>query len=161
MFVFNPNSPVVANASVVIHRPADAVFSFVGERFFTNYPRWSPEVRELKQIGSGAVRVGTRARQVRVDMGHRSESIFAVTILEPGRRICFEGVSCPYRCDYRIKGPAAQAWTQICFTFELSKIEMYLRPFEPLIRDAIRDGVERTVRNLKHLVEAESAEQVA
>jgi hypothetical protein len=62
MFAFNQSSPVVANASVVIDRPPEAVFRFVGEQFFANYPRWSPEVRELRQIGSGPVRVGTRAR---------------------------------------------------------------------------------------------------
>jgi hypothetical protein len=97
---------------------------------------------------------------VRVDLGHRSESIFAVTVFEPGRRVCFEGVSNPYRCDYEIREISAQASTLICFTFELSNLEMYLLPVEGLICSAVRDGVERTVRNVKPLVEAESTNRV-
>ena len=158
MFAFHEGPPVVEHASLVIHRPPEMIFRFIGERFFANYPRWSPEVQELRQIGSGPVRAGTRARQVRVDLGHRSESVFAVTIFDPGRRICFEGVSSPYRCDYELRGLSPQSSTLISFTFELSRLERYLRPFESLIRDAIRDGVERTVCQVKRLVEAEMDE---
>lgn len=158
MFAFNESSPVIGKASIMVNGAPEDIFEFIGEQFFTNYPRWSPEVRELKPITSGPVRVGTRARQVRVDLGHRSESIFAVTIFEPAQRICFEGVSCRYRCDYEIRGMPSKSPTRISFTFELAKLEIYLRPVEGLIRSAVRDGVERTVRNLKHLVEAEKAD---
>ena len=65
MFAFRISSPVVEHASVVIHRSPEAVFRFVGEQFFTNYPRWSPEVQELRQIGSGPVKAGTRASSAR------------------------------------------------------------------------------------------------
>ena len=157
MFKLKESSPVVAKASVVINRPAEDVFHFIGERFFENYPRWSLEVQELKQITPGSVRVGTRARQVRVDQGHRSESIFAVTIFQPGQRICFEGVSNPYRCDYELKPTNPEPSTRVTFTFELQKLELYMRPFEKLIRVVIQDGGERTVRNLKRLIEAECA----
>lgn len=155
MFAFNHSGPVSGNASVVIDRSPEAVFRFIGEQFFTNYPRWSPEVRELRQISPGPVRVGTRARQVRVDLGHRSESIFAVTIFTPDRRVCFEGISCPYHCDYEIMAFSSKSSTEVRFTFELSKLDLYLRPFEPVLRDAISNGVKRTVHNLKRLVEAE------
>lgn len=156
MFTFHSHSPLVEHASVVIHRSPEEVFRFIGERFFANYPRWSPEVCELEQIGSGPIRAGMRARQVRVDLGHRSESSFAVTIFEPVQRVCFEGVSSAYRCDYEMKRIFPQASTLISFTFELSQFEIYLRPFESPIREAIRHGVERTVRNLKALIEAET-----
>jgi hypothetical protein len=156
MFPFIENERVVEHASVVVHRRPEAVFQFVGEQFFANYPRWSSEVQELKQISPGPVRVGTRARQVRIDLGHRSESVFAVTVFEPGRRIGFEGVSCPYRCDYLIEAAASDGSAALLsFTFELKKLELYLRPFSALIHRAILDGVGRTVGTLKFLVEAE------
>ncbi|MCU0734096.1 MAG: SRPBCC family protein [Methylotetracoccus sp.] len=156
MFGFGDGAPVVARASIVIDRPADDVFQFIGHNFFANYPRWSPEVKELKQISPGEVKLGTRARQVRVDQGHRSESIFGVTIFAPGQRICFEGISNPYRCDYELKSGQEEQATRVTFTFELPKLEMYMRPFEKLIRVVIQDGAERTVRNLKRLIEAET-----
>lgn len=161
MGLFSTNAAVRECASVLIHRSPDTVFRFIGEEFFTNYPRWSPEVLELKPISSAPVRVGTRARQVRMDLGHRSESIFAVTIFQPGRRICFEGISSAYHCDYHIEAVSANSSTILGFTFELPKLEIYLRPFEGLIRDAIRNGVARTVQNVKRLVEAGRLEQAA
>ncbi len=156
MFGLGECSPVVAKASIVIDRPADEVFHFIGDNFFVNYPRWSPEVKELKQISPGDVKLGTRARQVRVDQGHRTESIFAVTVFVPGRRICFEGISNPYRCDYELKADGGDQTTRVIFTFELPKLEVFMRPFEKLIRVVVQDGAERTVRNLKNLIEAES-----
>lgn len=156
MFPFNEDVRVVEHASVVVHRHPQAVFRFIGERFFANYPRWSSEVQELKQISPGPVRVGTRARQVRIDLGHRSESVFAVTVFEPGRRIGFEGVSSPYRCAYLIEQASSDgSATLLSFTFELKKLKPYLRPFSALIHRAILDGVGRTVGTLKFLIEAE------
>lgn len=156
MFGFNESSPVVARASVVVDRSADEVFKFIGEEFFTNYPRWSPEVQELKQLSTGLVKEGVRARQVRVDQGHRNESTFVVTIFQSGQRVCFEGVSNAYRCDYELMALKPAASTRITFTFELPTLELFMRPFEKLIRVVVQDGAERTVRNLKRLIETES-----
>jgi len=41
---------VRAQASTDIGRPVDAVFRFVAVDFFRNYPRWSPEVVELRPM---------------------------------------------------------------------------------------------------------------
>lgn len=156
MFGLGDNSPIVAKASIVIARPADEVFQFIGHEFFRNYPKWSPEVKELAQISPGEVSLGTRARQVRVDQGHRSESIFGITAFSPCERICFEGISNPFRCDYELKSSPGASTTRVTFTFELPKLEMFMRPFEKLIRVVVQDGAERTVRNLKRLIEAEN-----
>ncbi|WP_139556445.1 SRPBCC family protein [Methylotetracoccus oryzae] len=155
MFGFD-NAPIVSKASIVIARPAEEVFRFIGVDFFKNYCRWSPEVQELKQLSPGSVGVGTKARQVRVDQGHRTESIFGVTVFQPHSRVCFEGISNPYKCDYELKGNETDGSTRVTFIFELPKLEMYMRPFEKLIRVVMQDGSERTVRNLKRLIEAES-----
>ena len=156
MFGLNESSPVVASASVVVYRRAEEVFKFIGEDFFTNYPRWSPEVQELKQISGGPIKAGVRARQVRVDQGHRTESTFVVTIFQRAQRICFEGVSSAYRCDYELMALNPVSSTRLTFTFELPKLELFMRPFEKLIRVVAQDGAERTVRNLKRLIEADN-----
>jgi hypothetical protein len=45
--------------------------------------------------------------------------------------------------------------TRLTFTFELTRIDFFMRPFEKLIRIAIHDGAGRVVRNIKGLVERE------
>lgn len=140
-----------AESTTLIERPVAAVFEFVAEDFFRNYPRWSPEVERLTPLSPGPLRVGSMARQVRVDRGRRTESMFRVTELEPCRSLAFQGVTAPFVIAYAFE--PAGAHTRVTFTFQLLRLELYLRPFEKLIRAAIRDGVAQTTRNLKALVE--------
>jgi uncharacterized membrane protein len=145
--LFGSSQPVVAKASIVIHKPVEDVYHFVSDGFFDNYPRWSPEVVELKPLG-------TLAKQVRVDHGHKSESTFKVTDHQPNKRVCFTGISSPYTCLYEFENRnAGDEATRITFTFEIPQVEPFMRPFEKLIRVAIQDGANRTVKNLKGLIE--------
>ncbi|SFI84586.1 SRPBCC family protein [Nitrosomonas sp. Nm34] len=154
MFNLFNDKPVVGKASTVIQKSEQHVFNFIGTELLVNYPRWSPEVRELEKLTDGPLAVGTLCRQVRVDQGNRSESTFKIVSFEPHVHICFAGVSNPFRCDYLLQ-PADPAATQITFTFELLSLDLHMRPFEKLIRIAIQDGAERTVRNIKRLIEAD------
>lgn len=155
MFNLFSDKPVVGKASSVIRQSDEYVFNFIGIDLLVNYPRWSPEVRELEQLTEGPFGLGTLCRQVRVDQGNRSESTFKVVIFEPYAQIRFDGVSNPFRCDYLLE-PNDATSTQVTFTFELLSLELHMRPFEKLIRIAVQDGAERTVRNIKRLIEAES-----
>ncbi|HWP00375.1 MAG TPA: hypothetical protein VNL74_07095 [Methylococcus sp.] len=67
-------------------------------------------------------------------------------------------MSHPYRCDYSIEGLHTNRESRLTFEFVLLQLELYMRPFEKLIRVVIQDGAERTVRNLKRLIEIEAAE---
>tara|TARA_Y100001936_G_scaffold253542_1_gene318827 strand:- start:2413 stop:2886 length:474 start_codon:yes stop_codon:yes gene_type:complete len=153
MFSLNKDSPVQGKANIKIQSHSKEVFNFVGTDFIKNYPKWSPEVVELELLTTGPVKVGTMCRQVRIDQGRRSESTFKVTIFQPGKRICFEGVSNPYRCDYAIESDHPLSESNLSFTFELLSLELFMRPFEKLIRAAVQDGTEKTVRNIKKLIE--------
>lgn len=156
MFNLGPSEPVVGRASILMECPPAKVFKYIGEDLFLNYPRWSPEVKELERLSDGPVSLGTIARQVRVDQGHRSESKFRITIYEPCRRLAFAGVSEPFRCIYELEDENGGKSAKLNFTFELLELQMLMRPFEQLIRTAVQDGAERTVQNIKRLVEAES-----
>lgn len=144
---------VRAQTQTLIGRPTDSVYGFVAEDFFANYPRWSPEVVELQRMSTGPVRLGTTGRQVRIDQGRRTESTFRVTRFERGRCVVFQGISSPFLITYSLE-PVGNH-TRLTFTFELSRLELYMRPFEKLIRYAIQDGTQRVARNLKALIEAE------
>ena len=155
MFGLYKDTSVVGKANTLVKSPCETIFSFVGANFIKNYPRWSPEVVDLESLTDGPVKVGTLCRQVRIDQGRRSESTFKVTIFQPGKRICFEGVSNPYRCDYVLESDKPASTSRVSFTFELLSLELFMRPFEKLIRIAVQEGTEKTVINIKKLVESE------
>ena len=148
------DNPVVGKASTVIQSPNDKLFDFIGNNLLTNYPKWSPEVKELEILTDGPVTIGTVCRQVRIDQGNRSESTFKVKIFDSGMRICFESVSNPYRCDYLIESVDSSD-SRLTFVFELLSLDLHVRPFEKLVRIAIQEGTERTVKNIKKIIETE------
>jgi Polyketide cyclase / dehydrase and lipid transport len=154
MFNLGPADPVVGKKSVLVKLSAAEIFKFIGDDLFHNYPRWSPEVQELECLTDGPVRLGTMARQVRVDHGQRSESKFRITIYEPSRRLAFAGIVEPYRCLYELQPKGREDLTELSFTFELLELKVFMRPFEQLVRSAIQDGAVRTVENIKRLVES-------
>jgi hypothetical protein len=145
---------VKASAEILIGRHPEQVFGFVAQDFFVNYPRWSPEVKRLQVLTPGPIRVGSRAHQVRVDRGRRTESTFRVTSLESPIRVEFAERTDLYRIAYRLVPAGGR--TRLTFDFELRRLELYMRPFERLIRMAVQDGTERVVRNIKCLVERET-----
>jgi hypothetical protein len=147
---------VKAQASIVIERSPELVYRFIADDFEQNYPRWSPEVKALQFRTSGPLRVGSVARQVRVDQGRRTESVFRITRMEPGRRLSFEGRSPGFRVDYQVV-PNADGRARLSFSFELERLDLMMRPFERLVRQAVQDGASRTVHNLKRLIESERA----
>ena len=153
MFGLGGKEPVVAKASVLVECPPCDIFRYLGDGFFENYPKWSPEVVELEPLNGVPAKLGTLARQVRIDQGRRSESRFKIDVYEPDKRLGFAGVSDPFRCVYELRNVDPGKPTELTFTFELSEIQMFMRPFEKLIRVVVQEGAERTVRNLKRLIE--------
>ncbi|MGR8942221.1 MAG: SRPBCC family protein [Gammaproteobacteria bacterium] len=129
------------------------VFHFIAVDFFENYPRWSPEVQELELLSEPPFQLDSLVRQVRIDNGQRSESTFKVTTYRKNEKLVFDGISNAYRCSYGFIPKNPSSSTEIIFTFELLKLELFMLPFEKLIRIAVQDGAKRTVRNLKSLIE--------
>jgi hypothetical protein len=145
---------IQARASILVKSPPQKVYDFVVVGFTRNYRRWSPEVQRLDMLTPGPLRVGSRVRQVRVDQGRRSDNTFRVVALEPPTQIRFAESSDQFRTAYRMDPVDNQ--TRLTFDFELRQFELYMRPFEKLIRVAVQEGSERVVRNIKGLVERES-----
>jgi hypothetical protein len=144
-----------SSASSTIASPPEEVYHFVVTDFEKNYRRWSPEVQRLEMLTKGPLRLGSRARQVRVDQGRRSDTRFQVIAIEPQKQVCFAELSRKYEGEYSMT--PCETGTCLQFEFRLKKVELFMRPFEKLIRIAIQDGAERTVSNIKRLVESESA----
>jgi hypothetical protein len=155
-FPFNDTKPIVGEASVDIDKPLSEVFGFVGERFFENYPKWATEVVEFEPLDGKEVVVGAKARQVRKDNDSEIESVFTIIDFERCSKLIFQGLNEPYKHSYLLDNAEPKKMTRLTFRFELLELEVFMRPFEKLIRYAIEDGAETTVENIKELLVVES-----
>lgn len=143
---------VKGTASAVVSQTLEGVYAFVARDFFSNYPRWAPQVVELEPRGPIPVRPGVKARQVTLDRGIRCETAFEVAAVEPPQRLVLEGVSEPFRSTYQFTSATPEE-TEISFEFEMRELELSMRPFAKLIRAALQEGAEQTIENLKTLLE--------
>ena len=89
---------------------------------------------------------------MRKDQGQEIHSIFEITDSQPFKKISFKGITQPYRNTYLFEIENNQDSTLLTFSFELLELELFMRPFEKLIRTAIEEGAENTVENIKNLV---------
>ncbi len=152
---FDTTKPVCGEASVEIDKPIEEVFSFVGERFFENYPKWADDIVAFEPLDGEQVFVGAKAKQVRKDNNTEIQSIFEVADYQPEQKLILKGLNQPYQQSYFLKADAEKKPTRLTFRFELLELEVFMRPFEKLIRYAIEDGAENTVDNIKNLIAAE------
>jgi len=155
-FPFDLSKPVTGEASIEINKPIHDVFSYIGEHFYDNYPKWSVEVVEFEPLDGKEVFVGAKAKQTRKDNGAAVESIFEITDYQPSIKLIFKGLTEPYKHSYLLESSEQAQATRLTFRFDLLEIEVFMRPFEKLIRSAIEDGAENTVENIKNLIAVES-----
>lgn len=152
---FDLTRPVVGEASIEIDKTLADVFSYVGHRFFDNYPKWALEVVDFKPLDGNEVFVGAKAKQIRKDNDVEVESVFAITEFQPENKLSLEGLNEPYKHSYFLEANEQKKPTRLTFRFELLELEIFMRPFEKLIRYAIEDGAENTVENIKKLMAVE------
>ncbi|MFI3187339.1 MAG: SRPBCC family protein [Methylococcaceae bacterium] len=155
-FSFDSSKPIAGEASIEINKSIHDVFSYIGEHFYDNYPKWAVEVIEFEPLDGKEAKVGSKAKQIREDNGSIVESIFEITDYQPSMKLIFKGLTEPYIHSYLLESSEINNFTRLTFRFELSQIEVFMRPFQKLIRSAIEDGAENTVENIKNLIVADS-----
>ncbi len=150
------DKPILGSAQAVVRCPIGSVFDFVGHGFFQNYRKWSPQVIELEPLLDKPVCTGATARQITLDRGIRVESTFEIMTFNPPRLLGLKGLSEPFKSFYEFEEKTGVT-TELGFRFELEKRELFMRPFESLIRASLQEGAQRTVENLKQLLENQYA----
>jgi hypothetical protein len=151
---FDLSRPVSGEASVELDYSQQQVFDFVGENFFDNYPKWALEVHEFEPLDGDKMFVGAKAKQIRMDNDVLTESIFEVSEYKPDETITIEGLNAPYKQQYLISPALNGQGSFLTFRFELTELEMFMRPFQKLIRFAIEEGADNTVNNIRQLLNA-------
>ena len=154
-FPFDSSKPISGEASISIQKSIADVFHFIGVCFYENYPKWAPEVLEIEPLDGKDVYVGAKTKQVREDQGSTTESIFEFTEYEPIVKINFKGLDQPYSHSYLLEPIEGNQTTKLTFKFELLEIDVFMRPFQKLIRASIEDGAENTVENIRNLMIAD------
>lgn len=150
---FDSHKPIAGEASIEIEKQLEDVFSYIGEKFFENYPKWAVEVVNFEPLDGNQVFVGAKAKQIRKDTNGEIESVFEITDYQPKIKIIFQGLTAPYKHSYFLEpDQSQQPSTRLTFRFEFLELEVFMRPFEKLIRYAIEDGAENTVENIKNLI---------
>jgi hypothetical protein len=154
-FPFDTSKPIAGEASIDIDKSVHDVFCYIGDNFFGNYPKWAVEVIEFEPLDGVKVCVGAKARQIRKSDGTKFESVFQITDFQPYLKLILQGLTDPYKHSYLLEDGEQKQSTRLTFRFELLELEVFMRPFEKLIRAAIEDGAENTVENIKNLIAAE------
>lgn len=148
---FDTSKPICGQASVEINKSSIDIFSYIGTHFFDNYPKWAVEVIKFEPLDGKKVFVGAKAKQFRDENGEKIESTFQITVYQPHASLIFQGIDAPYKHSYLLESINQQK-TRLTFYFELLEVEVFMRPFQKLIRSAIEEGAENTVRNIKNLI---------
>lgn len=151
---YDATKPISGEASIDIDKPLPDVFDFIGTHFFENYPKWAVEVIHFEPLDGNEVFVGARAKQIRKDYGDTIESIFAIVDFQPDHKLAFQGITGPYKNTYLLEIGTQSPPTRLTFRFELLELELFMRPFQKLIRAAIEEGAENIVGNIKGLLAA-------
>jgi uncharacterized membrane protein len=144
---------VQIQVSQVIDRSVDKVFDFLAREHVRNHPRWDPDI-ELDQASDGPIGVGTVIRRRNSRSGTPVEGTMEVVEFEPDRAfgtVIHDGpVEMRGRTTFQ---PLGDDRTRITISVELPGMD------ESSVDKGFLTGrMERSVRNMKQLIEAEVPE---
>jgi len=140
-------------ASVVINRPLEEVFAFVGN--IENNPQWQSSVLESRATSEGPIGVGTTYRYVSQLLGRRIETDGEITEYEPNRKYSFKSTSGPFPIEGGFTLEAAEGGTKVTLAAE-AEVGGFFKLAEPLVIRMMKRQFEADVGNLKDLLEAQA-----
>jgi carbon monoxide dehydrogenase subunit G len=135
--------------TVTIARTPAVVFAFLAD--FENVPRWNYAIAETHKVTAGAVRVGTRYRQVRTVPSHSDES-FEVVTFEPEHQLAIHGQIGPLSGDIAYQLAGVRQATVLTNTCDLHGTGP-LSVLAPLATRSVRSAVAANLDVLKQILE--------
>jgi uncharacterized membrane protein len=143
-------------ASIIIDRPAEAVFRFLSVR--ANDPVWMASVTESEWLDPAEpMRVGRRGRMVMQAMGRRG-FLDEVTEYEPGRRIAHRSVAGPVVIHTACVAEPAGSGCRATVLYEPERLPGGVagRLTAPLTARMVRHTFRADLARLKDILEAEA-----
>ncbi len=148
--------PLPISAAVEIDAPPERVWDVVGD--VTRMPEWSPELRRLRLLGSGQVRVGTRMLGLNRRGWVAWPTTSVVTRLEPGRAVAWRTRESGATWTYELE--AAAGGTRLTGRRDLPAFSVGTAVLGPVIGGAaghdreLAAGIRTTLGRIKRTVEA-------
>jgi hypothetical protein len=140
---------VTVKASEVIDRPVSDVFRFTASEHVRNHPRWDPNM-QLEQVSEGPIGVGTMINRVNSRSGTPVKGTMEVVEFEPDRAIGMVIHDGPVEMRSRATYEAENHHrTVLTFNVELPDMD------ESMDTSSIKSAMQRSLRNIKQLVESE------
>lgn len=138
-------------ASQLIDRPVAQVFHFYADEHVRNHPRWDPDM-QLEQVSDGPIGVGTIIRRRNTHFGTPVEGTMEVVEFEPDRAFGVVIHDGPTEVRGRVTFKAeSQERTTLTISAESAG-------FDEAMRSSFTSLMERSARNIKHLIESEVQE---
>ncbi len=138
--------------TVVINRPIETVFAFITD--MDKVKLWLP-VREIRQLTSGPIGVGSRYAQQSEFVGQRLDATIEVTEFEPTHVFAFKVVEGPFPLTTRITLAPAGANTQVTLYGEADPPGGAMKLAGPLVGPIARKQLETQAGNLKRALESQ------
>jgi uncharacterized protein YndB with AHSA1/START domain len=156
--------PVKIELEETIAAPPERVFDALTDLEMA--PAWMPGLIELEKLTQGPFSVGTRWREVRRFIGHRSSETFEVTRSEPNEAL---EVFCDgkngtskgghFRFSYTLSPEGSE--TRLKLTTEISQLGWFGELMGRLFAGPYKSMIARELRAMKSFIEAPASESVA
>jgi len=141
---------VQVQVSQVFERPLEKVFHFLADEHIRNHPRWDPDM-ELEQISEGPTGVGTLIRRRNSHSGTPVEGTMEVVEFDPNRAMGMLIHDGPVEMRSRMTFEAvSDDQTKITINVELPGMD------ESMDKSFLTSAIERSVQNMKQLIESET-----
>jgi uncharacterized membrane protein len=142
---------VTNELSIMINRPIEEVFAYVGE--MQNGPKWQPALVEVRRITEGPLGIGTQYTGVRKFMGRRMESVIEYTTYEQNKKVAFKSISGPSPLEQSFLFEPTTEGTRITSRLEMQTSGL-MGLAEPLIASGLKREVDANFGILKDMLES-------
>jgi uncharacterized protein YndB with AHSA1/START domain len=137
--------------SIIIHRPVEDVFAFVGDQ--RNAPQWQHGLLEVRRTTEGPPGIGTKHTFVRKFMGRKMEASNEYVAYEPDKFIAFKSTSGPMDFEASYRTESVAEGTRLTSIIEMQP-GRFISLAEPLIAASLRREMEAGLGELKDLLES-------
>jgi len=136
--------------NIYINRPVEQVFAFLADA--KNLHAWQSDLVENGQLTEGALRVGTRFREVRRTGPRQSEIQAEITVFEPNKRFATKTLTKP-QATVSYAFDSEDGGTRLTYKFAMITSGL-MRLLEPLIVGSIKKDSDSDFEKLKRILES-------
>ena len=132
--------------------PPSSVFTHIALEFFTNHPRWDPDIVELTQLSPGGIGVGTEGREVRRVGPFRFTTRFRISAFEAPFSFAHDTIHGAMGEDVRYTIAPAGRGTDLRLELRIVPRVMPMRILAPLINVGVARNYRRNIVRFERLL---------